>query len=128
MVFMREPKCRALVDGGAGGDAFGEEDDRCAAVGGIGGHDHALGDVLAFHHRAGGKVCNNADVLADEVFRLVPFCDAGENGALALAVKQGEFQQFFAFFHAEWMKTIALLPLAQSKWKFYFICVNMNFV
>ncbi len=72
------------------------EGDGAAAVGGIGSKDHALADILALHHGARCQIAHDADLVADQVFRLEPLCNAGKDAALPLAVKHGQVQQLLA--------------------------------
>ena len=89
-----------LVDARARRGVVREERDGAAALDvGVGGENHTLADVLALHHRARGKVGDDADLLADQVFRREPLRDAGQDAALALAVKDGQVQQLLALLH-----------------------------
>ena len=72
------------MDAGTHGGVLAVEGDGAAAVSGVGSKDHALADILALHHRAGGQIGHDADLLADEVFRLEPLGNAGQDAALAL--------------------------------------------
>ena len=54
---------------------------------------HAL--TLDAHHGAWSKVGNEEHLLAYKVFRIVPLCNAGEDGAVgAAAIVDGEVEQF----------------------------------
>ena len=89
------------MDACARGGVVGEERDGAAAVHiGVSGKDHALTDILALHHRARGQVGDDADLLADQILRRKPLGNAGQNAALALAVKHGQVQQLLALLHA----------------------------
>ena len=86
------------MDAAANRNIIAIEGNGAAAIRSIRRKDHTLADVLALHHRAGGQVGHDADLLADEVFRLEPLGNAGQDAALPLAVKNGQVQQLFALF------------------------------
>ena len=84
------------VDAAANGGVVAVEGDGAAAVSGVGSKDHALADILALQHGAGGQIADDADLLADQILRLEPLGNAGQDAALTLAVKHGQVEQLLA--------------------------------
>mgnify|MGYP001716437194 CR=1 FL=1 len=85
-----------LVDAAAHGGIVAVESNGAAAVGGVGSEDHALADVLALEHGTGCQIAHDAQLFANEILRLEPLGNAGQDAALPLAVKDGEVQQLLA--------------------------------
>ena len=84
------------MDTAAHGGIVTVESNGAAAVGGVGSEDHALADVLALEHGTGCQIAHDAQLFADEILRLEPLGNAGEDAALALTVEDGQVEQLLA--------------------------------